>query len=134
MKAAFQVKNILDITDPKSDDRDAALDAFQDSLAGVSPDDLPITVYDQQARSKVTRPGRALFFSDGSVLLIIMDEDGGGDASAVDTMTPEGLISLAQALKETEAGPALQDLISALFDKAEFDEYVEVESGRLERI
>jgi len=138
MKAAFQVKNILDITDPESDDRDAALDAFQDLLTGVLPDNSPITVYDRQDRLKVTRPGKALFFSDGSVILMAAVEDGETIAHALDATTPEGLITLAEALKETDAGSDLQRAVAALRDAlgddAEFVECVETENGRLERI
>jgi len=102
------------------------------------PDDSPITVYDRQDRLKVTRPGKALFFSDGSVFLTVTDKDGETIAHALDAMTPEGLITLAQALKETEIGPQLQEaaatLRDALGDDAEIDEYIQTENGRIERI
>jgi len=138
MKAAFQIKNILDITDPESDDRLAALDAFQDIMVGVLPDDSPITVYDRQVLSKATRPGKAMFFSDDSVLLIVTYDDKESIMQAIDAATPEGFFTLAEALKATEIGSELQDaaaaLRDALGDDADLVEYIETENGKLKRV
>jgi hypothetical protein len=111
MKAAFQIKNILDITDPESEDRCAALDAFEDSLVNVLPEGSPVVMYDMQERREVTRPGKVLFFKDFSVLILV--EDGEGSlAQALDAETPEGGITLAETLKETVIGPDLAEIAS----------------------
>lgn len=138
MKVAFQIKNIIDITEPGSDDRNAALDAFQDLFVAALPSGSPIVVYDRQTRSKVTWPGTAMFFADDSVLLVVMDEDGDRIAHALDAETPEGFISLSKMLRETEIGPELEKaaemILEALGDDFDVVEYFKTDDGGMERI
>ena len=60
-----------------------------------------------------TRPGRAVLFDDFSVLLIVEVDDDGTLTKAFDAQTPEGGLSVYEALKETIFGPQFAMLADA---------------------
>ena len=130
MKAAFQLDNMLSITDPGSEDRDAALLAFAPLISAFLPEDSPIIVYNAEERRKVTRPGRAILFDDLSVLLIVEVDEDGTLTKAFDAQTPEGGLSVYEALKETIFEPQFAILADAAREVIGEDNIVEgVESA-----